>query len=121
MTELYVAMNLAGLNHFAFNALFHGRDFLEEIMADGTGIAERMHGLYEFRRDCAIARDAARLDQHHALPGLAPLRVIVFVTAQRADERAGITFRPEAEIDSIESAGGRWASEFRNEGFGQAL
>ena len=68
-----------------------------------------------------VAGHAARLDQHHPLPGLAPLRVVILVAGQRTAERAGIAFGPQPQVDAVQRAFRRHAAHLGDEGLGQAV
>ena len=119
--ELHVALQFAGLDHLRLDAAFHGHDLTQHALVDGPRIAERLDHLQELRRQRCVARHAARLDQHHPLPGLAPLRVVVFVAGQRTAERPRIAFRAQAQINPVKRAFRGHAAHLRDEGLGQAI
>ena len=81
--QLYIAFQLVRLDHLVLDAAFHGHHLPQHALVDGPRIPERLDQLQEFRRQGRIPGHAASFDQHHPLPGLAPLRVVVFVAGQR--------------------------------------
>src|SRR5205809_8071163 len=90
--ELHVALDLPGFDDFLLDAIFHPADLAQETFVDGAGVTKRLYHLEELGAQRLVAGHGARLDEHHALPGLAPLNVIGFVTAERSREWTGITF-----------------------------
>ena len=96
--ELHVAFQFIRSDHFPFDAILDQRDFMQDALADGMGITKRLDHFDKFRRQTLVAGDMARLDEHHALPGLAPLRIIVFIAFEGANERSGVAFGPQTQI-----------------------
>ena len=119
--ELHVALQFVGLDHLVLDAALHGHDLAQHAFVDGPRIPERLDHLQKLGRQRLIARHAARLDQHHPLPGLAPLRVVVLVAGQRAAERTRIPFGPQPQINPIQRPFRRHAAHFGDEGLGQAV
>src|SRR5207247_28923 len=68
--ELDVALQLATLDHFVFDARLYCGDFPEGPLAERARVAERLDHLKELGGDGGVAGHTAGLDEHHALPGL---------------------------------------------------
>ena len=117
--KLHVSLEFTGANHFVLDAILHRADLVQRLRIDRARITKRLNGFQKFRGQPLVARHATRLDQHHPLPGLAPLRVIIFVALQRPAERSGIAFRTEPQVDAKQRAFRRHAGNFRNERFRQ--
>ena len=114
-SQLDIAVDLTGLDHLGFEARFHGGYFAPDICPDGTRVAERLDHFQKFRRKRKVAGDAPGLHQHHSFPGLAPLRVEILVTAERARQRTGATFGAQTEVNPKEAAVGRGAADLSDE------
>ena len=111
-SQLDVAIDFARLHHFVFNAQFRLGDFAQNPFAKRPRIAERLEHLEEFRGQRLVAGDTPGLDEHHPLPGLAPLRVIILVTAERTRQRAGVPLGPQAQVDPVKCSLRRQALDF---------
>src|SRR4026208_726767 len=83
LAQFDVPLQFSGPDDLRFDAVLERAYFGKDTLADRTGIAERLDHFEKLRRECGIAGDAARFDQHHAFPGLTPLRVIILVTRKR--------------------------------------
>ena len=118
--QFNIALQFARLHHLVFQAGFHRRHAAEGAFREGARITEGLDHLQKFRAQFRVAGHGARLDQHHPLPRLAPLRVIGFKTFQRAHERAGGGLRAEAQIHPVEHALRGQAADFGDHAFGQA-
>ena len=119
--ELHIAVELAGPNDLRLEAGFHRRDLAQRPLAQRARVTEGLDHFQEFRGERSVSRHAAGLDQHHALPGLAPLRVEIFVPGETAHERAGVPFRAEPDVNPVEHALGGGPGDLGDEGFRQAL
>ena len=119
--QLHVAVELAGSDDLVFDAVLHGGDFGQHAFVDGARVTEGLDHFEELGGERLAAGDAAGFDEHHALPGLAPLRVIIFVAGERTAERAAVAFGPEAQVDAVKGAFGGHARDLGDEGFGKAI
>ena len=88
--------------------------------AQRAGITKGLDHFQKFRAQFRVAGDGAGFDEHHALPGLAPLGVKSLEAGKRADERAGRAFRAQAQVHAVERALRRQAGDFGDHAFGQA-
>ena len=107
--QLHVAVQFAGLHHLRLDARFDRRDLPQRAGAERTRIAEGVHHLQELRRQLRRAGHAPRFDQHHALPRLAPLRVVNLAARQRAHQRPGVAFRSQPQVHPVQKAQRRHA------------
>ncbi len=120
-SELHIADHLVALEHIAFDAAFHGHDLPQYILVDGPRIAEGLDHLQKLRCQRSVSRHAARLDQHHPLPGLTPLRVVILVAGERTGQRPRIPLGPQPQINPVERAFRRHAAHLGDECLGQAV
>ena len=66
------------------------------------GINEGLVLAKKFVGELAAAANPSRLDQREPFPGFAEARIVILHALERARERSGCSFRPEAEIDPKE-------------------
>ncbi len=118
--EFDVALQFAGLDDFVFDAGFHGGDIAQDAGGDGTGITKGLDHFQEFGAQFGVAGDGTGFDQHHAFPGLAPMRVVSLEAVEGTDQGAGGAFGAEAEVNSVKRAFGSQAADFGDDAFGQA-
>src|SRR5690606_18444814 len=119
--ELDVAVHLAGADDLALDPPFHLGHLLEQALAEEPRIAEGMNDLEELPGQRRIARDAARLEEHHSLPRLAPFGVKVLVAVEGTGERARVALRAEAHVDAQPAALDTPPARLTDEGLAQAL
>ena len=119
--QLHVAVLFAALDEFLLDAALHGSDFPKGSFAQRARVAIRLDHFQELGAKRGVTSDAAGFDEHHALPGLAPLGVKVLVAAQAAHQRAGISLRAQAQVDAVKGAIGRGARDLGDERFGQSF
>ena len=113
--QLHVAVQFTGLHHLRLDARLDRRDFPQRARAERTRIAEGVHHLQKLRRQFRRSGHAPRFDQHHALPRLAPLRVVNLAARQRTYERPGVAFRSQPQVHPVQKPQRRHARHLADE------
>ena len=113
--QLDVPINFAGLDHFVLGALLHLGDFAHAAFGQRARVAKGLNHFDKLGGQRGIAGYAAGFAEHHALPGLTPLRIIVFVAAERPRQRARLAFRTQTQIDPVQSSLRRQARHLRDQ------
>src|ERR1700736_3345899 len=98
--QLDVAAEILLSHDIALDASLDAGDLVEQIGRGTTRINERLMLPQEFVRKLAAAADSAGLDQCQPLPRFAKAAVVMLHTFQRASQRAGGAFGPEAKVDT---------------------
>src|SRR5208282_3694336 len=111
-TKFHVALQFIRTHHLPLDAVFNRADLVQNALADGMRITERLDHFDKFRRQGLVTGNVARLDEHHPLPGLAPLRVIVFVAFEGTNQRPGVALGPQTQIHPKQNAALRRPGHF---------
>src|ERR1051326_7850738 len=102
--EFHIALKRAQAHDVSLDSPFDVRNFVEQVRRRTARINKRLMLPKEFVGQFAIPRDAARLDQRHALPGFAKAGIIIFHAFERAREWTGAAFGTQAKIDTEKRA-----------------
>src|SRR5579859_1034319 len=114
-SKFNVSLQLVSSHHLVFNSILHRADLKKNALIDGPRVPERVNRFKKLRGQRLIPGNAAGLDQHHPLPGLAPLRIVILVTREGSAQRTRIAFRPEPQINAIQGSLGSQARDLGDE------
>lgn len=87
-SEFHIAVDLACLDHFRFDALFGRRHPMHDPFANRPRVTKRLDHFQKLRGQSHIAGDEPSFDEHHSLPGLSPLRIVILIDKNDINIRA---------------------------------
>ena len=96
--------NSSAPHHFPLNPVLDRGHFAEHVGAQRRREPEGLDHFEKLGGQAFVARHTSRLDEHHALPRLAPLRVIIFVAFERTRQRSGVALRPQPQVNAEQKA-----------------
>ena len=98
--EFHMARELSFAHHFLLNAFLQDAYLLNDVAAGVARVGKVLNHPGERGPNGGIARDGPRLDQRHPFPRFAKLGVVILATIERTNQRAGLAFGPQPQINS---------------------